>query len=202
VVDVSLLEPLMAILGPDAALYKVTGRVAERTGNRTSITAPRNAYETSDGQWIVMSGATQRMSERLFDAIGRPDMKEDPRFRTSADRLRHIDELDEILGEFVRRRTLADNLEFFEQAQVTFGPINDAYQVTQDRHVRGRGILVELPDDDLGCIPMHAVTPRLSGTPGAIRTPAPQVGQHNGEIYGSLGLTQSDLAALESKGAI
>ncbi|HSH89163.1 MAG TPA: CoA transferase [Ramlibacter sp.] len=202
VVDVSLLEPLMAILGPDAALYKVTGRVAERTGNRTSITAPRNAYETSDGQWIVMSGATQRMSERLFDAIGRADMKDDPRFRTSADRLRNIDELDEILGEFVRRRTLADNLEFFEQAQVTFGPINDAFQVTQDCHVRGRGILVELPDEDLGCIPMHAVTPRLSGTPGAIRSPAPHVGQHNGEIYGSLGLTPSDLAALESKGAI
>ena len=202
VVDVSLLEPLMAILGPDAALYQVTGRVAERTGNRTSITAPRNAYATSDGQWIVMSGATQRMAERLFDAIGRPDMKEDPRFRTSADRLRNIDELDEILGEFVRRRTLAGNLEFFENAQVTFGPINDALQVTQDRHVRERGILVELPDADLGRIPMHAVAPRLSGTPGAIRSPAPEIGQHNAEVYGSLGLTPSDLDALASRGAI
>jgi crotonobetainyl-CoA:carnitine CoA-transferase CaiB-like acyl-CoA transferase len=201
-VDVSLLEPLMAILGPDAALYKVTGRVAERTGNRTSITAPRNAYETRDGQWLVMSGATQRMTERLFDAIGRPDMKDDPRFRTSADRIRNIEALDEILGEFVRRRTLAENLEFFENAQVTFGPINDAFQVTQDRHVRDRGILVELPDADLGRIPMHAVTPRLSGTPGSIRTAAPHVGQHNGEVYGGLGLTASDLAALASEGAI
>jgi crotonobetainyl-CoA:carnitine CoA-transferase CaiB-like acyl-CoA transferase len=201
-VDVSLLEPLMAILGPDAALYKVTGRVAERTGNRTSITAPRNVYETRDGQWLVMSGATQRMTERLFDAIGRPDMKDDPRFRTSADRIRNIEALDEILGEFVRRRTLAENLEFFEKAQVTFGPINDAFQVTQDRHVRDRGILVELPDADLGRIPMHAVTPRLSGTPGAIRTAAPHVGQHNGEVYGSLGLTSCDLAALASEGAI
>jgi crotonobetainyl-CoA:carnitine CoA-transferase CaiB-like acyl-CoA transferase len=201
-VDVSLLEPLMAILGPEAALYKVTGRVAERTGNRTSITAPRNAYETSDGQWVVMSGATQRMTERLFDAIGRPDMKEDPRFRTSADRLRNIEELDEIIGEFVRRRTLADNLEFFGKAQITFGPINDALQLTQDRHVRERGILVELPDEDLGRIPMHAVTPRLSGTPGAIRFAAPRVGEHNGEIYGGLGLTGSDLSALVSQGAI
>jgi crotonobetainyl-CoA:carnitine CoA-transferase CaiB-like acyl-CoA transferase len=149
-----------------------------------------------------MSGATQRMTERLFDAIGRPDMKDDPRFRTSADRIRNIEALDEILGEFVRRRTLAENLEFFEKAQVTFGPINDAFQVTQDRHVRDRGILVELPDADLGRIPMHAVTPRLSGTPGAIRTAAPHVGQHNGEVYGSLGLTSCDLAALASEGAI
>jgi len=202
VVDVSLLEPLMAILGPDAALYQVTGKIAPRTGNRTSITAPRNAYETSDGQWIVMSGATQRMSERLFDAIGRPDMKDDPRFRTSADRLRNIEALDEIIGAFVRRRTLAANLEFFEQAQVTFGPINDALQVAQDRHVRERGILVELPDEDLGRIPMHAVTPRLSRTPGAIRTAAPRIGEHNAMIYGDLGLTRADLSALAAQGTL
>ncbi|MBI5275119.1 MAG: CoA transferase [Burkholderiales bacterium] len=202
VVDVSLLEPMLAILGPDAALYKVTGRIAPRTGNRTSITAPRNAYETSDGQWIVMSGATQRMAERLFDAIGRPDMKQDPRFRTSADRLDNIEALDAIIGDFVRCRTLADNLAYFERAQVTFGPINDALQVTQDRHVRERGVLVELPDDDLGRLPMHAVTPRLSATPGAIRSAAPGVGEHNAEIYGALGLAAGDLAALVAEGAI
>jgi formyl-CoA transferase len=202
VVDVSLLEPLMSILGPDAALHKLTGRIPERTGNRTSITAPRNAYATSDGQWIVMSGATQRMAERLFDAIDRPDLKTDPRFRTSADRIANIDALDAIIGEFILRRTLAENLEYFEKAQVTFGPINNAKQVTEDKHVREREIIVELPDPDLGRIPMHNVTPRLSGTPGAIRTPAPTVGQHNESVYGALGLSAADLSTLKSEGAI
>ncbi|MDO9403718.1 MAG: CoA transferase [Polaromonas sp.] len=202
VIDVSLLEPLLSILGPDAALYKLTGQISPRTGNRTSITAPRNAYETSDGQWIVMSGATQRMAHRLFDAMDRADMKVDPRFATSAERIVNVEAMDEIIGEFVARRTLADNLVFFEKAEITFGPINDALQVTQDRHVMEREILVELPDEDFGRIPMHNVTPRLSKTPGAIRTPAPTVGQHNEAIYGALGLSAANLSELKAKGAI
>lgn len=202
VIDVSLLEPLLSILGPDAALYKLTGRITPRTGNRTSITAPRNAYETSDQQWIVMSGSTQRMAERLFDAIDRPDLKDNPKFKTSADRVANVEELDEIIGEFILKRTLAENLAYFEKAEVTFGPINDARQVTEDMHVQEREILVELPDQDLDRIPMHNVTPRLSGTPGAIRTPAPEIGEHNDEIYSAVGLTTSEISSLRSKGAI
>jgi formyl-CoA transferase len=122
VVDVSLLEPLLSILGPDAALHKLTGKVQPRTGNRTSITAPRNAYETADHKWLVLSASTQRMTERLLEAIGKPEMNADPRFRTSADRVENVEALDEAIGAFIARRTLADNLAFFGAAQVTVGP--------------------------------------------------------------------------------
>jgi crotonobetainyl-CoA:carnitine CoA-transferase CaiB-like acyl-CoA transferase len=202
VVDVSLLEPLVSILGPDAALHKLTGEVQPRMGNRTSITAPRNAYATADGKWLGLSASTQRMSERLLEAIGRPDMNEDPRFRTSADRIANVEPLDEAIGAFIATRTLADNLAFFEAAEVTVGPIYDASELPQDVHVRERGILVELPDADLGRLPMHNVTPRLSRSPGAIRTPAPSVGQHNAEIYGNLGLDAQTLAELSKEGTI
>jgi crotonobetainyl-CoA:carnitine CoA-transferase CaiB-like acyl-CoA transferase len=202
VVDVSLLEPLVSILGPDAALHKLTGEVQPRMGNRTSITAPRNAYETADGKWLVLSASTQRMSERLLEAIGRPDMNEDPRFRTSADRIANFEALDEPIGAFIAARTLADNLAFFEAEQVTVGPIYDASELPQDVHVRERAVLVELPDADLGRLPMHNVTPRLSRSPGAIRTPAPSVGQHNAEIYGNLGLDPQTLAELSEEGTI
>ena len=202
VVDVSLLEPLVSILGPDAALHKLTGEVQPRMGNRTSITAPRNAYATADGKWLGLSASTQRMSERLLEAIGRPDMNEDPRFRTSADRIANVEPLDEAIGAFIATRTLADNLAFFEAAEVTVGPIYDASELPQDVHVRERAILVELPDADLGRLPMHNVTPRLSRSPGAIRTPAPSVGQHNAEIYGNLGLDAQTLAELSEEGTI
>jgi formyl-CoA transferase len=202
VIDVSLLEPMLSILGPDAALHKLTGAISPRTGNRTSITAPRNAYETSDGQWVVLSGSTQGMAMRIFEAIGLPELKLDPRFRTSADRIVNVDALDEYIGAFIRTKTLAENLDYFEKAEVTLGPINDARQVTEDRHVREREVIVELPDPDMGRIPMHNVAPRLSRTPGAIRTPAPSLGQHNESVYGGLGLTASDLSTLASEGAI
>lgn len=202
VVDVSLLEPLLSILGPDAALYKVTGKLSPRTGNRTSITAPRNAYRTADDKWLVLSASTQRMSERLLEVIGRPDMNTDPRFRTSAERVANVELLDEAIGGFIAQRALADNLQFFENAQVTVGPIYDASELPEDVHVRERRILVELPDEDLGRLPMHNVSPRLSRTPGAIRSPAPTVGQHNSDIYGGLGLDEAELAALTREGAI
>jgi crotonobetainyl-CoA:carnitine CoA-transferase CaiB-like acyl-CoA transferase len=202
VVDVSLLEPLVSILGPDAALHKLTGEVQPRTGNRTSITAPRNAYETADHKWLALSASTQGMAERLLEAIGRPDMNADPRFRTSAARIANVEVLDEAIGAFIARRTLADNLAFFEAEQVTVAPIYDASELPQDLHVRERAILVELPDEDMGRLPMHNVAPRLSRSPGAIRTPAPSVGQHNTEIYGSLGLDAQALAALAAAGTI
>lgn len=202
VVDVSLLEPLVSILGPDAALFQVSGKLQGRTGNRTSITAPRNAYETSEGGWVVLSGSTQRMTERLFEAIGRPELKADPKFATSADRIRNVEELDEIISGFIRGKTLQENLDFFEEQEVTVGPIYNASQLTGNVHIREREVLLELPDEELGSIPMHNVTPRLSATPGAIRTRAPRVGEHNADIYGALGVAAGDLAALQKKGAI
>ena len=187
VVDLSLLEPLHATLGPEAAAWRITGSIPPRSGNRASITAPRNIYATSDGGWVALSASTQAMTERLFRAIGRADMIDDPRFRTNSDRLEHVDEVDAVVGAFIGARTLHENLEFFGAAEVTVGPVYDAAGFETDPHVRGRGVLVEMADAELGSIPMHAVVPRLSGTPGALRRPAPDLGEHEAEILGPLG---------------
>ncbi len=186
VIDLSLLEPLHMVLGPDAAAWRITGRIPPRSGNRASITAPRNIYATSDGGWVALSASTQAMTERLFRAIGRPELIEDPRFRSNADRLAHVGEVDAIIGDFVGARTLAENLRFFEAAETTVGPVYDASGFEADPHVQGRGVLVEMADDDLGSVPMHAVVPRLSGTPGALRRRAPNLGEHEAEILAAL----------------
>jgi crotonobetainyl-CoA:carnitine CoA-transferase CaiB-like acyl-CoA transferase len=127
------------------------------------------------------------MTERLFRAIGRPDMIGDPRFRTNADRLEHVEEVDAVIGAFVGARSLAENLRFFEAAETTVGPVYDAAGFESDPHVRGRGVLVEMEDKELGSVPMHAVVPRLSRTPGALRRPAPDLGEHEAEIDALLG---------------
>ncbi len=186
VIDLSLLEPLHAMLGPDAAAWRITGRIPPRSGNRASITAPRNIYATSDGGWVALSASTQAMTERLFRAIGRPELIDDPCFRTNADRLAHVAEVDAIIGDFVGRRTLEENLRFFEDAQTTVGPVYDAAGFERDPHVQGRGVLVEVEDEDLGSIPMHAVVPRLSKTPGGLRRRAPKLGENEAEILASL----------------
>lgn len=186
VIDLSLLEPLHSTLGPDAASWRITGRVPMRSGNRAIMTAPRNIYATSDRGWVALSASTPGMATRLFKAIGREDMVDDPRFRTNSDRLANVDEVDAVIGEFIGARTLAENLAFFQAAEVTVGPVYDAEGFGNDPHVQGRGVLVEMEDEDLGSIPMHAVVPRLSATPGALRRPAPALGADEEEILGAL----------------
>ncbi|HXF65778.1 MAG TPA: CoA transferase [Burkholderiales bacterium] len=202
VIDVSLLEPLFSIMGPQAASYRASGRLRPRTGSRSTTAAPRNAYRTRDGRWVCLSASTQAMTERLLRAIGRPELIEDPRFRTNADRVQNAAALDAIIGEFIGRLTLAENLEFFDRAQVTVGPIYDIAQILEDPHVRAREMVVELPDEEMGSLPMHCVVPRLSATPGAIRRPAPALGEHNEEVLGALGLSGEELARLAADGVI
>jgi crotonobetainyl-CoA:carnitine CoA-transferase CaiB-like acyl-CoA transferase len=177
VVDLSLLEPMIGVLGPDAAIFQHTGRRPRRLGNRAENAAPRNAYLCRDDQWMVMSGSTQRMAERVFDAIGRGELKADPRFRDNTARIANIEELDRLIGDFVRQRTLQENLAHFGEFDVTVGPVLNVDQLMQDRHVREREVLVDVPDPEFGSVTMHNVTPRLSRTPGRIRTTAPSIGQ-------------------------
>jgi len=202
VIDLSLLEPMVSILGPDVAAYRVTQQVPPRSGNRASVSAPRNIYRTRDGKYVALSASTQDMTERLFRAIGHAELIDDPRFRSNSDRLRNIDALDGFIGDFIGARDCADVLAYFVAEQVTVGPVYDVSEIMDDPHIRERGVIVELPDPDMGALPMHQVLPRLSATPGAIRRPAPALGADNAEIYGALGLGAADLEKLRTEGVI
>jgi formyl-CoA transferase len=202
VIDLPLLEPLFSCMGPQAASYKASGKARPRTGSRSTTAAPRNAYRTRDEKWVCMSASTQAMTERLFRAIGRPDLIDNPRYKTNAERVRHAAELDAVIGAFIGGMTLRENLEFFDRNEVTVGPIYDISQIIEDPHVIAREMVVEYPDDEMGAVPMHCVVPRLSGTPGAIRTPAPKLGEHNAEILYGIGLSQDEVARLAAQDVI
>jgi len=202
VIDLPLLDPMFAVLGPQAANYRLTGKVKPRTGSRSTNAGPRNAYRCKDGLYVCLSSSTQKMAERLFRAIGRPDLIDDPRYRTNAERVQNAEALDAIIGGFIAQRTQAGNVTFFEQAEVTIGPIYDIRQILEDPHVRARELVADYPDPDMGAFPMHHVVPRLSGTPGSIRTRAPRLGEHNRALLAELGVDDAGYARLVAGGAV
>ena len=200
VIDLPLLEPLFNILGPQAANLRLTGKVKQRTGNRSTTTAPRNAYRTKDGHWVCLSASIQKMTDRLLRAIGRPELITDPRFATNSARLAHADELDVIIGAFIGARTQAENVAYFEKHEVTIGPVYDIAQIVEDPHVVERELVADYPDADMGTFPMHHVIPRLSRTPGAIRAPAPKLGEHNRALLAEAGVDAAAYAKLLAAG--
>jgi len=202
VIDLPLLEPVISVLGPDAASYNATKEKPQRTGSRSLTTSPRNVYRTRDGRHIAISASIQTMAERVFRAIGRSDMIDDPRFRTNSDRVRNIDACDGAVADFIAERTLAENMAIFEQAEVTAHPVYEIDQLLEDPHVHERGVIVEAPDVEAGSVLMHNIIPRLSETPGRLRYPAPSLGQHSREILASIGCDAEQLAALAAAGVI
>ena len=200
VIDLPLLDPLFAVLGPQAANYRLSGKVKPRTGSRSTNAGPRNAYRCKDGLYVCLSASTQKMAERVFRSVGRPDLVDDPRYRTNAERVKHAEELDAIIGAFVAQRTQAENVAYFEQAEVTIGPIYDIRQILEDPHLIARELVADYPDPDMGAFPMHHVVPRLSGTPASIRTSAPRLGEHNRALLGELGVGDAAYSKLLAAG--
>jgi crotonobetainyl-CoA:carnitine CoA-transferase CaiB-like acyl-CoA transferase len=202
VMDLSLLEPMYSVLGAEAANYRLSGKVRDRVGNGSNTASPRNVYITSDDGFVAISASMEVMAQRLLRAIGAGHMLEDPRYATNAARVAHRDEVDAVVGGWIRQRTLKENLAFFEKEEITAAPIYNAAQIAEDRHFQERGIVVEVEDAELGSIPMHNVTPRLSGTPGGFRIPAPFVGQHNVEILTQAGFDAAAVEDLTRRGVL
>ncbi|WP_108661224.1 CaiB/BaiF CoA transferase family protein [Acuticoccus kandeliae] len=202
IVDLSLFDSIFSILGPEAANYRITGKTTPRLGSRSATSSPRNVYPTNDGKFVALSASMQSMAERLFRVIGRADLIDDPRFATNSDRLAHAEEIDSIIAEFMGARSQAENLAIFEEAGVTVGPVCDIADLMDHPFIKGREVLVDIEDAEMGQIPMHNVVARLSGTPGRIAAPAPDLGAHNDEILAEIGLDESDLTRLREAGII
>ena len=204
VIDVSLLEAIFSILGPEAAIYRHTGAVKGRVGSASNTSAPRNVYRCADGKYVALSASMQTMAKRLFAVIGRPEMIEDPRFRTNSERVRpaHRALIDEAVGGWFAGRTREEALRIMRENDVTVGPVYNIDDAVEDVHFRERAIIVDAQDAELGRIPMHNIVPRLSATPGVWRRAAPQLGEHTDAILTEAGYDAAGIAALrQSKAA-
>jgi formyl-CoA transferase len=202
IVDISLLDSVFSILGAQAANFRLTGKVKPRTGSCSTNSAPRNIYRTSDGHWISLSASTQSMTETLFRALGRPELITDPRFINNESRLQNVTELNRIVGEHIGSMLHEDALNRLQGAGVTVAPVYDMRDIECDPHFHEREIVVELPDDEMGTVPVHSITPRLSTTPGVFRSPAPRIGQDSQPILEELGFSAPDIDRLDREGVI
>ncbi len=198
VIDLSLLEPMFAVLGPEASIYKVTGKVKQRSGSASNTVSPRNVYRCKDGKFVALSGSTQTVAMRIFDIIGHPDMKTDPRFSTNVERVKNRELVDAAISVWFCKRDRAEALATMRAAGATVGPVYDIADIAQDEHFAKRGIVVDVEDDENGSLPMHNILPRLSATPGVWRLPAPELGQHTEDILRQSGVPDADIAAILS----
>lgn len=203
VIDLSIFESIFAVLGPQAIEYDQLGRIQGRAGNRSTRGVPRNAYMTADNRWVAISASASDMAFRLFKAIGRADMVEDPRYNTPAKRLENGDEVDAIVADWIRNRPLREVLSTLEEFEVPIAPIYDIGQIMDDPQYKARQSIIELEDEDLGRIRMANIPPRFSRTPGRIRHPGRlAIGHDTVEILHSIGMNAGEIEELREKGVI
>ncbi|MBB6416959.1 CaiB/BaiF CoA-transferase family protein [Streptomyces sp. AK010] len=202
VVDMALIEPILAALGPQPLWYDQLGHVQPRTGNRSPNNAPRGVYRTADGSWVAVSTSAQSVAERVMHLVGRPELIDEPWFASGAERARHADVLDEAVGGWIAARTRTDVMAAFEKAEAAVAPIQDVRDVMADPQYQALGTITTVDDPELGPLRMQNVLFRLSATPGAIRWAGRPHGADTEEILTELGLTPDDVTALRAEGAL
>jgi formyl-CoA transferase len=203
VVDTSLIEPMLNVLGPQVLRYDATGATERRTGNQSTSSAPRNVYRTADDEYVALAASAQPLAMRTFDAIDRPDLKDDPRFATNEDRLAHRDELDEIIAAWMADHSREEILDRFEAHDAAIAPIYDVPDILEDEQYRARDSVVTVDDPDLGTARLQNVVPRFEESETAVRHLGVDRGEHNRDVYGGLlGYDAETLAELEADGVI
>jgi crotonobetainyl-CoA:carnitine CoA-transferase CaiB-like acyl-CoA transferase len=203
VIDISLLEPLLTLLGPGPSVYDQLGIVPGRHGNRSTNNAPRNTYMTRDSRWVAISASATSVAERVLRLVGRPDIAEQPWFQSAGERVRHGDQLDDIVGSWIRARDFDEVMTTFEEAGAAIAPIYDVEQLMNDPQVEAREAITTIEDEDLGPLRMQNLMFRLSESPGAIRFAGRRLGQDNEHVYTELlGLDRDRVAQLREQGAI
>ncbi|MGW6543069.1 CaiB/BaiF CoA transferase family protein [Streptomyces massasporeus] len=202
VVDMALIEPILAALGPQPLWYDQLGHVQPRTGNRSPNNAPRGVYRTADGTWVAVSTSAQSVAERVMHLVGRPELIDEPWFASGAERARHADVLDEAVGSWIAARTRTDVMAAFEKAEAAVAPVQDVRDVMADPQYQALGTITTVDDPELGPLRMQNVLFRLSSTPGAIRWAGRPHGADTEEILTELGLTADDVTALRAEGAL
>ncbi|TKW64935.1 MAG: CoA transferase [Paracoccus denitrificans] len=203
VVDAAITESCFAILESCVTEYSMAGFVREPSGTGIAKIAPSNIYPTKDDNYVVIAANVDAMFRRLCDAMGQPELADDPRFKTHIARGDHDQLLDSMVAEWSSQFTMDELTAKLEEYDVVYGPINSIAEVVKDPHFRERGMVREFQDKDFGQITIPGVFPVLSETPGDIAWLGPQeIGAHNEEVYGALGLSPDEIRALDEEGII
>jgi formyl-CoA transferase len=203
IVDSAIYEAVLNMMESLITEFDKTGYIRERTGAILPHVAPSNVYPTSDGSMVLIAGNQDTVFGRLAQAMGQPELAQDPQYATHAARGTNQKQLDDLIGKWTRTKMRTELLELMSESGVPAGLIYRAPEMLEDPHFQAREAIVTVPHPDFGELKMQNVAPKLSETPGSIRTPSPQLGQHNDEVFlNLLGMQQDRYESLKSRKVI
>ena len=202
-IDISLYEPLLSMTGPMLINFTKGGVVSNREGNRARWSTPRNTYKTKDNRWIAVSSAAESPAMRLFQAIGREDLTTNPAWATNRERLKRVDECDNMIAAWMLLHTQAEIMERLNEFDVLAAPVNDIEGILKDPHVQQRGSVVSIPDPVLGDTVVQEVVPRFRNAPGKINwLGRHEVGTDTLEFMVEAGFSADEIQKLHRSGIV
>ncbi|MBM4197654.1 MAG: CoA transferase [Gammaproteobacteria bacterium] len=202
VIDTAIYEAVFNMMEGVVPEYSGKGVVREPSGSTLTGIVPTNTYRCKDGKFVIIGGNGDSIYKRLMNAMGRPDLADDPRMANNAGRVVHEKELDAAITAWTGTLTADELLEILEKVGVPAGPIYSVVDMMNDEHFKARGLFetVKVNGEDLK---VPAMVPFLSDTPGRTEWPGPAIGAHNDEVFGQLlGYPAADIASLKSAGVI
>ena len=194
-IDMAIIEPIMAALGNQALVYDQLGIVQKRNGNRSVNNAPRNTYRTRDGRWVAVSTSADRIAQRVLALVGHPEVASEPWFASGHGRAEHADLLDALVGDWIAARDRSDVIREFEAAGAAVAPVYEVDEAMVDPQFEALGSFVKVDDEDLGVITLQNVLYRMTGAGPALRHAGRRIGQDNDAVYRELGLDPEELRA-------
>jgi crotonobetainyl-CoA:carnitine CoA-transferase CaiB-like acyl-CoA transferase len=202
VIDAALYESVFNLMEGVVPEYSGAGVIREPSGSTLTGIVPTNTYRCKDGKFVIIGGNGDSIYKRLMNAIGRPDLADDPRMANNAGRVQHEKELDAAISAWTSSFTSQEVLGVLEKADVPSGPIYSVVDMMKDPHFRARGLFEEVQVNGQP-LTIPAMMPFLSATPGRTDWPGPELGAHNAEVLeGLLGYSAEELAAFRDNGVI
>ena len=197
-IDLSATEAMLRLLEPLAVEFEQLGQVRQRSGSRATYTAPSNMYRTADQVWITLVGSSEVIFRRLCEAMGKPEMAQDPRYASNPSRVAHIETLDAAIADWCGSLDFDTLSATLDRHLVPHSKVYDIDDVMADPHFKTRNAIIRLPDRDLGAVPAPCIVPRFEGLESPIPHAGPAVGEHNEAFYGALGLGAEDIERLRA----
>lgn len=202
VIDVSLVESVFNVMESLIPEYDLLGEVRTRTGGALPGITPSNTYPTQDGGYVVIAGNSDPIFRRLMQAIGRPDLADDPALRSNDGRSAQATMLDAAIADWSGSRSIAEALATLEAAQVPAGRIYSVADIVADPHYQAREMILPTALPGGTAVKMPGIVPKLSETPGEVRWSGPALGAHTDAVLADLGYDAAAIAALRNTGAV
>jgi formyl-CoA transferase len=200
VIDIALYEAVFNCMESLLPEYSAFGEIRQAGGSALPGIAPSNAYLCSDGGYVLIAGNGDSIFKRLMGMIGRNDLANDPALENNDGRVARVAELDQAIGEWANTMTTDQALQLLDAVAVPAGKIYTVADIANDPHYKARGNIESIQMRDGTLIDVPGVIPKLSRTPGSIKTLAPDIGENTDAILRDMGLTDDQVASLKARG--